>query len=210
MAKLRIAVPLDPGIRLGRPLQRSSDESRHACTRLRMRTSRRSGRRVKTRRLRTIGGLSGNWPPGDPCGAMSGRFCRHLGEVVLRGGKGRQGLGRLTTVLKSGKICRPAILRRAGKKSHLISTLFTQLLGFEARSHERGRRLRERLLRQSGKETGGTRDEESRLKAGCSQDWLPHKEGRLANPPHKVLRNQRPSRGFRESPALSDRIVTIP
>jgi hypothetical protein len=32
-------------------------------------------------------------------------------------------------------------------------------------------------------ETGESRDEESRLKAGCSQDWLPHKAGRFANRP---------------------------
>ena len=32
-------------------------------------------------------------------------------------------------------------------------------------------------------ETGESRDEESRLKGGCSQDWLPHKAGRFANRP---------------------------
>jgi len=40
-------------------------------------------------------------------------------------------------------------------------------------------------------ESGAVRDEASRLKAGCSQDWLPHKAGRLTigrrlnNLPHK-------------------------
>src|SRR5580692_981962 len=29
-------------------------------------------------------------------------------------------------------------------------------------------------------ETDESRDEDSRLKAGCSQDWLPHKAGRLS------------------------------
>src|SRR5580658_10396034 len=45
------------------------------------------------------------------------------------------------------------------------------------------RSLRERLWRA---ETNGCVGEESRLKAGCSQDWLPH----------KVLHHQRPGRGF--------------
>src|SRR5580658_2673555 len=38
------------------------------------------------------------------------------------------------------------------------------------RSRERGRSLRERLLRQK---PNALRDEEGPLKAGCSQDWLP-------------------------------------
>ena len=42
-------------------------------------------------------------------------------------------------------------------------------------------------------ETDGRAAGESRLKAGCSQDW----------PPHKVLRNQHPGRRFLESPYLS-------
>jgi hypothetical protein len=42
----------------------------------------------------------------------------------------------------------------------------------EARSHERETALAGRPL---AAETGGCAGEESRLKAGCSQDWPPHK-----------------------------------
>src|SRR5580658_9711901 len=50
----------------------------------------------------------------------------------------------------------------------------------EACSHERGTILSGASL---AAETGGCAGEEGRLKAGCSQDWLPHKTGRFANRP---------------------------
>jgi hypothetical protein len=39
-------------------------------------------------------------------------------------------------------------------------------------------------------ETGESRDEESRLKAGCSQDWLPHNRLSLNLPTRETLQGK--------------------
>ena len=71
--------------------------------------------------------------------------------------------GRRVPILRSGANVMPGDV--------VPGDLGLVLVQFEARSHERQTILGASLAA----ETDESRDEESRLKAGCSQGWLPHK-----------------------------------